>query len=84
MFKQKDILDNTHYITVDLAGPGKDKTQIGVWRGLHLKEIITIENEKHTDQAKKIEALCHKYSVDITNNVIVDEIGMGRGMVDML
>ena len=72
------------YISVDAARQGKDTTTIGIWVDLDLIESITIEKGKLTNQAEYIMSLCEKYEIDPETNVIVDEVGVGWGLVDML
>jgi len=75
--------DKTPYIIVDAARQGKDGTEIGRFEGLHLLEITNINKADLTDQAEQIQHLINKYGVDI-DNVIVDEVWVGGGLVDML
>ena len=78
------------FLTIDAARMGKDATAIWVWDWLTLKEIITIDREtqwpgamKLTSQAKFIQKIIDKERVLIWN-VIVDEVGVGWGLVDLL
>jgi len=75
--------DDTPYITVDAARQGKDTTEIGVWRWLELFEIHKISKMDLVWQAEFIEELMWKYWVD-NNNVIIDEVWVWWGLVDML
>jgi hypothetical protein len=84
-----DIFDNMltvqggiKYIVADIARFGKDKTVISVWDGLTLVEIITIDKSDLIKVKNTIEDLRAKYRVSISN-VIVDEDGVGGGVVDM-
>jgi len=62
MFNNPYIYDDkTHYITVDAARQGKDKTEIMVWEGLSVIEIITIDKSNLVDQAGDIESYMKKY-----------------------
>ena len=71
------------YIVVDAARQGKDCTEIGIWVWLELRYIITIETWDLVVQSERIEGLMGKYGVRV-NNVIVDEVGVWWGLVDML
>ena len=71
------------YISADIARFGSDNTVIGVWDGLVLEHLITIEKNKVTEAAKKIQDLCTTYFVPLSN-VIVDDDGVGGGVVDIL
>ena len=75
--------DDTKYLTIDAARQGKDGTEIGRWEWLHLIEITNIDKADLVEQAEVIEQMIHKYGIDI-DNVIVDEVWVGGGLVDML
>jgi len=83
MFNRDYEWDDTPYIVVDAARQGKDGTEIGRWEWLHLKEIINIAKWDLVTQSNTIQEMIDKYWVDI-NNVIVDEVGVGWGLVDIL
>lgn len=84
VFDREYDWDKTLYIVVDAARQGKDKTEIGLWEWLHLKEIITIEEGSLVKQAEKIEMLASKHGINMDENVLVDEVGVGWWLVDML
>lgn len=71
------------YITGDIARFGKDKTVLFVWEGLRIIDIVIIKSGKITDAANRIKLLINKYQVPLSN-VIVDEDGVGGGVVDIL
>lgn len=71
------------YITADVARFGKDKTIIRVWHGLKVIERIVISGSKVTDTAAQIKATAIKHMVPMMR-VIVDEDGIGGGVVDIL
>lgn len=90
MFKPDNIgtLDNQRHgervhIVVDAARYGKDKAIIGVFKGRHCFKIIEFGQSSMTLLKAEVEALCiiHKVS---KSRVIVDEDGVGGGLVDML
>ena len=83
MFEGKYSWDKTPYITVDAWRLWKDWTEIWIWEWLHLKEIINISRAKLDTQAEEINFQANKYNVNI-ENIIVDEIWVGWGLVDML
>ena len=76
-------VDDTPYIVVDAARQGKDTTEIGIWKGLHLHTLVKIDKADLVSQAERIEELMGKYGVN-NDNVIIDEIWVGWGLVDML
>jgi len=71
------------FISADIARFGRDKTVIGVWNGMRLERIVTIDKNKVTEASFMIKRLCQEYHVPISN-VIVDEDGVGGGVVDEL
>jgi len=71
------------YITGDIARKGKDKTVIVVWFGLHIEKIYVYEKQDLKTTRKKIELIMSKHEVSI-NHVILDEDGLGGGVVDEL
>ncbi len=83
MFVREYKWDKTPYLIIDAARLWKDGTEIWYWEGLHLKEIITIPKADLVSQANRIETWQTKYAVPI-DNILVDEIWVGWGLVDML
>lgn len=71
------------YITGDVARFGKDKSVIGVWRGMRCEHIYTLEKKKTTEVAEFIRNLSNKYSIALSS-IVVDEDGVGGGVVDIL
>lgn len=83
VFTNDFVADGERYITGDIARYGRDKTVIGVWSGLRLTDIIEMGMSSVVEVADKIKSLCLKYKVPVSN-VIVDEDGVGGGVVDTL
>src|SRR5690606_36592358 len=87
--KLQDIFTNTfvlggeRFITGDIARFGRDKTVIGVWDGFRLIKVIEYGKNSVTEAALKIQELAEFYSVPMSN-VVVDEDGVGGGVVDIL
>lgn len=71
------------YCTCDVARKGRDKTVIMIWRGLFIETIYTEDISDLVDVSDKIEEMCIKYKVP-ASNVIIDEDGVGGGVVDTL
>lgn len=71
------------YITADVARFGKDKTIIRVWHGLKVIERVVITGSKVTDTASRIRQVAAKQLIPMMR-VIVDEDGIGGGVVDIL
>lgn len=71
------------YITADIARLGDDRTVIAYWEGWTVKRIAAYKKIT-TDQTEKIiRQWREKYSVPLSR-IIVDEDGIGGGVVDHL
>ena len=75
--------DTTTHITVDAARAWKDHTVIMVWKWLDVVEVVVIKEDNLVNQAQKIADLGNFYNTSI-NNIIIDEVWVGWGLVDML
>lgn len=74
------------YITADIArfGQGKTgKTCIRVWNGLRVEKKVEKQGIPVTESADIIKKLSREYRIPM-NQVIVDEDGIGGGVVDLL
>lgn len=83
IFKNADLTGGEYYITSDIARFGRDKTIIGLWCGMRLIQIITIDKNKVTEAAQVIKDLAYKYNIPM-KHVIVDDDGVGGGVTDIL
>lgn len=83
VFKNNELIPGEYYITSDIARFGRDKTIIGLWRGMRLVEITTIGKNKVTEAAQIIKDLAFKYNIPM-KHVIVDDDGVGGGVTDIL
>jgi len=71
------------YITADVARFGKDKSVIRVWNGLVVIARLELTKKKTTEVADAIRQLATTHQVPMSN-VLVDEDGIGGGVVDLL
>jgi len=71
------------YISVDVARKGKDSTVFRVWNGYLVIKRIAIGKTLVTEVADKVKQLQKEYLVPISN-VVIDEDGVGGGVVDIL
>lgn len=71
------------YLSVDVARFGSDKSVIGVWKGLELQEIETTSKISLDVLANKISQIAVSKQIPYSH-IIVDEDGVGGGVVDML
>lgn len=83
IFNNSFIPEGEKYITSDIARFGRDKTVIGVWNGMRLDYIESIDKNKITEASERIKHLAQLHAVP-NSNIIVDEDGVGGGVVDML
>lgn len=82
-FTNQFVSPGDNYITADIARFGSDKTIIGVWSGLRLIKIVTIDKSKVTEAAAEIKRLAFENRVPVSN-IIVDDDGVGGGVTDIL
>lgn len=84
-----DIFTSTYvpsgekFITADIARFGRDNTVIGIWNGMRLESIYKMDKNKVTEAAQKIESLAKMHYIPMSN-IIVDDDGVGGGVVDIL
>jgi phage terminase large subunit len=78
-----ETLQGEYFITADIARLGKDRTVIGLWRGLQLLTIQELRKERITEVISAIKSLANTKGVKLSN-VICDEDGVGGGAVDHL
>lgn len=71
------------YITADIARYGSDKAVIIMWNGLRAEKIKSYDKSSTTFLADEISKYRYKYEVPLSN-VIVDEDGVGGGVMDIL
>lgn len=78
-----DSMDGEKYITCDVANVGKDKTVIGVWKGLELFNIYTYKQIDTPQVVNNIKEKMRAFNVPI-KNVAIDADGLGIGVADYL
>ncbi len=86
LFTTKAEASDKKYITGDVSRKGRDKTVIQYWEGLQCKEITVLdyETKKDLEKTKKwIADYAEKMGVR-RHHIILDEDGVGGGVVDML
>lgn len=83
LFTNEFVEPGEWYITADVARFGKDKTVIGVWSGFRLIRIVVLEKKKTTAVAAVIRELAKRHKIS-SSRIIVDEDGIGGGVVDEL
>ena len=70
------------YITCDVARFGSDSTVIGVWNGFRVK-LYQFNGKSVVEVAELVSKFAQENKVP-TSNIVVDEDGVGGGVVDIL
>ena len=83
VFTNEFVEGGQMYISADVARFGSDKMVICVWSGFKVIEIVSLNKSSIIEIAQLIRSLATKYQVPMAN-VIIDEDGVGGGVVDML
>jgi hypothetical protein len=83
LFKNEHVKNGVGYISADIARKGKDNTTVMVWSGKRVEKIVTLKKALTTETSKQIKALANSYKIPMSR-VIVDEDGVGGGVVDQL
>lgn len=86
LFTNKALVATEKFIIVDAARKGRDRMIVGYWEGLQLKEIHDLPYDIKKDTEKSAEWIANfaeKKQVK-RSNVLVDEDGVGGGIVDKL
>lgn len=83
IFTNSYVVGGKKYITADIARFGDDKVVIRVWDGLRVIQKVKRTKLKITESAALVKSLANNYRIPMSQ-VIVDEDGVGGGVVDML
>lgn len=83
LFRNNFVEGGEKYISVDAARYGSDKAVIVVWDGFRVKLIKSYDKSAITMLYDEVMKYSNLYKVPI-NNIIVDDDGVGGGLVDML
>lgn len=70
-------------ITADIARYGSDSTKIAVWSNWTVVKWVVLPKSSVTESAQLIAALMEQYNIP-RSRVVVDEDGVGGGVVDIL
>ena len=82
MFKNDEPLyDSEWYITCDVARLGQDRTVIYVWKGWTIVKALSYGKQTLDATLEVIEDMRTIYNIE-KQNVVVDEDGVGGGLVD--
>lgn len=83
IFTNDFVKSGAKYISCDVARFGKDTTIIRVWDGLRSIHKVKMAQSRTTDIVDAIRKLQKQFAVP-NSNTIVDEDGVGGGVVDVL
>ena len=79
MFRNTTESSGSKYMTVDVAGSGKDKTKFGIWEDKNLRAIETEDTSITENIVLRIKELAEQYKIPY-KNIAVDAIGEGAGV----
>jgi len=71
------------FITADIARMGDDRTVIIVWNNLHAEKFVVLKHKPINEVVDTINDPIKNHSVRLSN-VLVDEDGIGGGVVDFI
>lgn len=77
------VLIGDSYISADVARFGSDKAVIIYWKGYRAEKILQYGKSSITELKEVVLKLSRQYGIPMSN-VIVDEDGVGGGLVDIL
>ena len=80
---RNDDLKGEMYLTGDIARMGKDRTVLALWQGLTLLRIEILRKHRVDEVTKRIKEIQAEKNVKL-KNIVVDEDGVGGGVVDNL
>jgi len=83
LFTNEFIPSGEPAITADVARYGSDKAVIGLWLGFRLMQVVVMDKSKTTELAQAIRKLATDFKVPMSR-IVVDEDGVGGGVVDQL
>lgn len=83
LFSNEYAERGSKFLSVDVARFGKDTTTIYVWDGLMVTHAFSFSKRPINELVNRIESLCREHKVP-RSHVVVDEDGVGGGVVDHL
>ena len=83
LFTNTELKGGVKYITADIARLGKDKTVIMVWDNFNVIKVASYNVTTVNQSVDYIKEFQDEYNIN-KNNTIVDEDGVGGGVVDYL
>ncbi|MDP1728662.1 MAG: LAGLIDADG family homing endonuclease [archaeon] len=83
LFTNNVLKDNEKYLVCDVARFGKDKTTISIWQGLRAVELFEYVKQGTDQTIEKIKLFSKDKQIPYSH-ILVDEDGVGGGVVDGL
>ena len=83
LFSNTHIEGGAYCVTGDVARLGNDLTVLILWNGLRVEQIKTMQISRTNDVVNAVNEWANKYNVN-RSNIIIDEDGVGGGVVDYL
>ncbi|RFP65918.1 hypothetical protein D0N36_06860 [Hymenobacter lapidiphilus] len=83
LFTNSFVESGAPAITADVARFGADKAVVGVWLGFRLVNVVVMDKSKTTELVALIRGLATTHKVPMSR-IVVDEDGVGGGVVDGL
>ncbi len=81
--REESNTDQGYYMGVDVGHLGNDKTNIYILKGYNIFKRISYDKTRTTDVADIVEKLIMEFNIN-SDNVTVDAVGIGAGVVDEL
>jgi len=75
--------EGDHYLTIDVARKGKDKTIFRIWHGWVCIKRVSMAKSLITEIVAKAQEIQSEYGI-LNINTVADEDGVGGGVVDYL
>jgi phage terminase large subunit len=82
-FRESTENNGQMYLTGDIARLGKDRTVLCVWNGMTCIDIVVLSQKRIDETKREVQRLMSQYNIKLSN-VLVDEDGVGGGLVDSL
>jgi len=83
IFTNQFVKHGTKYISVDIARFGSDSTIIRIWSGWRVIKRVQLDKKMTNEVADEVRRLATANMIPMSN-VVVDEDGVGGGVVDLL
>lgn len=83
LYSNEGVKGGDLYITADIARYGADKTVIGIWNGFRCESVFVFEKKNVKEVSDWIRANASVKGIPMSR-VVVDEDGVGGGVVDNL